>query len=80
MKEKTIEVKVTKKVFCYKEVKAKGQQNLSPDCPFNLKNYEDEKCTHCRWNGETILSSEIIGEMKKIEEDKPNIKEKLDNN
>jgi len=77
MRERTVELKVLSRQFCYKEVKAASNSNLmlpkeaqiTPDCPWGYKVYGDI-CSHCKWQGEEKISIKVIGEMKKTEGEK----------
>lgn len=67
MRQKVIVVKITKKVFCYKEIQAldnKGGLEITPDCPFGLVDFDDKKCSYCKWYSEKILKADFIEEIK----------------
>lgn len=67
MRERTIEIKILKKQYCYKEQKGKTPEEKL--CPFGFESYQDT-CTNCRWYGEDILSSDITGTLTNTEQKK----------
>lgn len=71
MKEKIVKIEVTKKINCYKEIKASSDQNkllpenqkITPECPFGYTEIT-ENCQHCRWFAENNLSTKELSEDK----------------
>lgn len=67
MRERTIEIKVAKRQFCYGEEKVRLKELKEFNCPWGYEKYE-EVCINCRFYSEKIFSSKITGEMKDIKE------------
>ena len=67
MRERVVEIKITKKQFCYREHKFTNPDEQK--CVFGYDAFQDT-CINCRWYGENIFSADIIGQMQTKEGDK----------
>jgi D-lyxose ketol-isomerase len=63
VRERTIEIKLIKKQFCYREKKLKEQEEQA--CPYDYEEFKDS-CINCRWYGENVISREDVEKLKDI--------------